>query len=132
MQATKFHRVPFTVEAFQVTPNNMEFLEAWCQGQIVRGGNAPFIRVPVDRPKNRRATEAHIGMWIVVLVVNNENSYKVYKDQWMQTDFISDDDLRNIVCCDHHCTGAAANNNVRKLTYPGVTPLSVFNKQRSA
>lgn len=77
----KFVRKPFVVEGFEVTPENIEELAAWCGGEVKvsegrRGQEAQqrYIKVSVKRPLNDRQTRAYPGDWIL----SAGTGFKVY------------------------------------------------------
>ena len=87
MNPTRFMRVPFFVTGYKVTPDNMEQIARWCDGYVVKSGETPFIRVPVDRPTNKKQTEAYPGMWVLLSVKRGRKSYKVYYEEVLQKNF---------------------------------------------
>jgi hypothetical protein len=76
----KFVRKPFVVEGYEVTPENIEELAAWCGGEVKysegRRGQAQqqYIKVAVKRPLNDRQTRAYPGDW----VLSAGTGFKVY------------------------------------------------------
>lgn len=78
---TTYRRKTFSVEAIQVTEDNMDAVANWCQGKVLanRGesgeGNARFfVKVPVKRPLNDRQSRAYVGDW----VLEARSGFKVY------------------------------------------------------
>jgi hypothetical protein len=98
MKATMFMRQPFYVAGHLVTEDNMDAIAKWCQGHVIRDGGRSFIRVPVDRPTNKRQTEAYAGTWVTLSKQREERSFKVYTEEWLEKNFIRlpDDDLYDI------------------------------------
>lgn len=86
MKATRFMRIPFFVSGYLVTEDNMEAVAKWCEGHVIRG-EKPFVRVPVDRPTNKRQTEAYPGTWVIVSLYKGERSFKVYTEEWLKKQF---------------------------------------------
>lgn len=64
-----YTRKPFTVEAVQVTPQNLEEVAKWCGGEIIterRGGReVKYIKVDVSRPMTERQTKAFVEDWVL-------------------------------------------------------------------
>lgn len=90
MKATRFMRQPFFVIGYPVTEKNIKTIAKWCQGQIITDDNDKplFIRVPVNRPLNRRQTEAYPGMWVLLSEDDRgEKSFKVYTYEWLMKNF---------------------------------------------
>lgn len=67
----KFARVPFFVDAVQVTEENMEEVAEWCGGQIMdfdetaRVKTKRFIKIKVHNPQNPRQTQAFEGDYVL-------------------------------------------------------------------
>lgn len=81
IQTRMFDRNPFSVEAVQVTPENMEEVATWCGGvlQHLPGKEEgeqgkPYVKVDTHRPHNVRQTQAFVGDW----VSSSEAGFKVY------------------------------------------------------
>lgn len=80
MTALKYLRRPFTVDAFEVTEENLEEVAKWCNGDIEEASHKPgkplrkCVRVRVLRPLNERQTKAFPGNF----VVHAGTGYKVY------------------------------------------------------
>lgn len=83
IQSARFNRRPFSVDAIQVTAENMEAAALWCKGKIEhtradesRGlVETPFVKVEVYAPRNVRQTRAFRGDWIVKA---DNGTYRVY------------------------------------------------------
>lgn len=99
MKATRFMRQPFFVSGFKVTIENMEEIAKWCEGYVIREAERPFIRVPVDRPTNRRQTEAYVGTWVLISKQRGEKSFKVYTEEWLLKNFfeLPEDELEGFM-----------------------------------
>lgn len=67
MQVEKYARVPFVVDAVQVTRANIHDVAEWCGGTVVpaEGDVAEHIKVKVYRPISDRQTQAFPGDWIL-------------------------------------------------------------------
>lgn len=66
VQTTTYVRKPFEVEAVEVTDENMEAIQEWCQGTLQMEENGrKFIKVRVARALNERQTKAFPGDWIL-------------------------------------------------------------------
>lgn len=124
MKATRFMRQPFIVTGYQVHEEDMDAIAKWCQGHVIRNTERPFIRVPVDRPTNRKQTEAYLGTWVLLFNQRGENSFKVYTPEWLEKNFFQlppeiEDKEENEptvevtadICCVHDRIGS----NVRAL-----------------
>lgn len=87
METQKFTRKPFEIDAVQVTPENLEEVAAWCQGEILAGESEDtaqrHIKVRVHRPLNDRQTKAYPGDWVLYA----GKGYKVYTDKAFKTSF---------------------------------------------
>lgn len=75
-------RRPFSVEAVQVTRENMAEVAEWCGGEVtdtVSGSGkvravVPYVKVPVQDAKRAIATMALTGNWVVKM----GTSFRVY------------------------------------------------------
>ena len=86
MQVKQFVRRPFTVDAVQVTEENMEDVAKWCGGDVrtlkakIDGDEhevgSKFIKVRVYRPMGERQTMAFVDDWVLYA----GKGYKVYTD----------------------------------------------------
>jgi hypothetical protein len=69
LKTEKFERVPFTIDAVQVTSENMEEVAKWCKGEVktetFKGRKATFIEVDVSRPMTERQKKAMVGDWVL-------------------------------------------------------------------
>lgn len=73
----EFERLPFSVQAVEVTAENMKQVAKWCGGEIKsagRRGIQKFIWIEVKRALNDRQKSAYIGDW----VLRAGSGYKVY------------------------------------------------------
>lgn len=66
-----------SVQAVQITEENITEVAGWCGAPIVGDGPSRFLRVNAHRPQNKRQTEGHLGDWIVKQGPN----FKVFLDQ---------------------------------------------------
>ncbi len=84
-----YARKPFHVDAVQVTPENMNDLSAWCEGEIHNTGasnagqGVNFIKVQVHRPLTERQTRAFVGDWILYA----GSGFKVYTTKAFENSF---------------------------------------------
>lgn len=89
IQTAKFVRKPFTVDAVQVTVENMEQVAAWCWGTIYTRDPqsnediTPFIQVRVINPIREKQTKAYPGNW----VLHAGQGFKVYTDKAFKATF---------------------------------------------
>lgn len=88
-------RKPFVVSGYRVTDDtedtkgNMEAIAKWCEGNVVRNTERPFVRVPVNRPTNKKQTEAYDGTWVLLSYTpRGEKSFKVYSAEWLEKNFL--------------------------------------------
>lgn len=82
MQVTKFVRKPFEVDGIRVTPDNIQEVAEWCQGEVRTtkgkdGEDVSTVKVRVLRPMNERQTIAYEGDWILYA----GTGYKVYTNK---------------------------------------------------
>lgn len=85
LEVRDFDRVSFTVQAVQVTSENMDAVAKWCGGDVKTSpkpdhdtveGHVPekFVKVRVYRPMGERQTMAFVGDWVLYA----GKGYKVY------------------------------------------------------
>lgn len=78
MEIKKFTRRQFPVTAVQVTPDNLDEVAAWCDGEVKEtNARDKFVHVKVHRPQNTKQTRAFPGDWVSL----SEQGYKVYTDK---------------------------------------------------
>jgi hypothetical protein len=81
-----FERLPFTIQAIQVTPENIHQVAKWCRGRVKSEGKRglkKYIQVEVKRALNERQTKAYIGDW----VLKAGSGFKVYTPKAFETSF---------------------------------------------
>lgn len=69
----RYRRRPFSVEAIQLTAENVEDVANWCGGIIRTGvnplnkqaGPGKYIKIEVKRALNDRQTRAYVGDWVL-------------------------------------------------------------------
>lgn len=92
IETMKYVRVPFHVDAVQVTAENMAEVAKWCGGQIatvtddgvVSVSGSKFINVRhVKRPLTPRQKRAFVGDWVLYA----GSGFKVYTDTAFQKCF---------------------------------------------
>lgn len=100
IETERYVRMPFYVDAVQVTSANMEAVAKWCNADVrtsgkpdrdvqnaLEGGTgtAPerYIKVRVQRPANDRQSMAFVGDWILYA----GTGYKVYTDRAFHKSF---------------------------------------------
>ena len=73
---SQYVRKPLYVEAVQITPENLDAVAEWCQGQVKQEERerVRYIRVRVHNPITPRQTKAFIGDWILYTT----KGYKIY------------------------------------------------------
>lgn len=80
LEFKKAIRIPFEVNAIQVTPTNMEEVAKWCGGKILEDPNKgeqmsrKYIYVNTPNPPSERQKHAYLGDWVLKL---NKN-FKVF------------------------------------------------------
>jgi hypothetical protein len=74
METSKYARKPFTVDAVQVTDENIMEVAQWCSGEVVVDDSGKHIKVRVARVLNERQTKAYVGDWVLYA----GTGYKVY------------------------------------------------------
>jgi hypothetical protein len=89
---TRYTRVPFPVDAVQVTEENLEEIAVWTDGQVktanrtIRDENgkptgqkekAEYISIETHRPLNERQKRAFVGDW----VLRSESGFKIYTEK---------------------------------------------------
>lgn len=78
IQASKFVRKPFFVDAVLVTAENIRDVAEWCNGEVrIDDNSRAFIKVRVVRPLNERQTMAFVGDWVLYA----GTGYKVYSSK---------------------------------------------------
>lgn len=84
MISEKYIRKSFTVDAVQVTEENLEEVAKWAQGEVLvseRGDN--YVRVRVHNPLTERQTRAFPGDWVLYA----SKGYKVYTQKAFERSF---------------------------------------------
>jgi hypothetical protein len=77
LKLENYERLPFTIQAVEVTAENMKAVAKWCGGQIRTSGKRgiqKYIKVEVKRALNDRQTMAYIGDF----VLKAGSGFKVY------------------------------------------------------
>lgn len=84
IETTKFERIPFEVEAVQVTEENLEEVASWCDGSVnrKRRDKKPFVEVKVVNPRIE-PRNAFVGDW----VLRATKGFKVYNAMAFQKCF---------------------------------------------
>lgn len=86
LKIEEFERLPFTIEAVQVTPQNIRQVAKWCRGTVEsagRRGIQKYIQVEVKRALNDRQTRAYVGDW----VLKAGTGFKVYTPKAFEESF---------------------------------------------
>lgn len=88
IQAEKYARKPFIVDAVQVTADNLAEVAHWVQGDVrtERDENnqpAQYVHVRVHRALNERQTKAFVGDWVLYA----GTGYKVYTEKAFKSTF---------------------------------------------
>ena len=88
---TRYVRKTFSVDAVQVTAENMELVAEWCKGTIQEETNPQtnevqkFIKVDVVKPLHDRQTKAYVGDWVLS---GPHNTHKVYTHKAFNGSFV--------------------------------------------
>lgn len=78
MKTVTYVRKPFEVEAAQVTEDNLNEIQDWCQGTIMsEDDGAQYVKVRVNRAMNERQTKAFPGDWVLFA----GTGFKVYTNK---------------------------------------------------
>lgn len=84
IQTETYDRKPFTVQAIQVTLENIAEVAELCNGEVmVESGGDQFIKVDVHNPMNDKQTQAHVTDW----VLDSGRGYKVYTNKAFRAGF---------------------------------------------
>jgi hypothetical protein len=93
METTTYERIPFEVEAVQVTSANIAEVAKWCDGEVLnakpdrdlQSGRVPekYVRVRVHRPMSDRQTMAFVTDWVLYA----GKGYKVYTNAAFRNSF---------------------------------------------
>lgn len=86
LKIEEFERLPFTIQAVQVTPENINQVAKWCHGKVRTTGKRgiqKYIKVEVKRALNDRQTMAYIGDW----VLKAGSGFKVYTPKAFEESF---------------------------------------------
>jgi hypothetical protein len=85
MQTTTYNRKPLTVEAVQVTDENIYEVAKWCDGDVhtALGSGKKHIQVAVLHPLHKKQTRASVGDW----VLKSDQGFKIYADTAFQKGF---------------------------------------------
>ena len=94
MNIQQFVRLPFYVDAVQVTQDNMAEVAEWCSGRIqqadLRSGPVDYIKVAVPHTVSERQTMAFVGDW----VLKAGKTFKVYTQKAFDGSFEAIDEPR--------------------------------------
>jgi hypothetical protein len=84
----QYQRKPFTVEAVQVTLENMQEISDWCSGEVIvekLGAKLiQYIKVEVTHAISERQKKAFIGDW----VLKTNTGYKCYSKRAFPSNFV--------------------------------------------
>lgn len=91
MEIKQFDRKAFSVQAVQVTRENMKEVAEWCGGSIetkvtpTRNGQRTekYVKVDVQKPLNEKQTQAFISDWVLL----SGKKFKVYTDKAFHATF---------------------------------------------
>ena len=88
MDTQVYFRKAFSVEAVQVTNENIDEIVEWTSGHLQQDPNGVFVRVQVQRPMTNRQTKAYVGDWLL----KSNRGFKVYTDAAFRNGFLKDED----------------------------------------
>ena len=88
MDVQTYFRKAFSVEAVQVTAENLDEVTRWCSGGLSGGKDDRYIKVKVLKPTTIRQTKAYIGDWLL----KSNRGFKVYTDKAFNNNFMKDED----------------------------------------
>jgi hypothetical protein len=86
LKIEQYERLPFTIQAVQVTPENIYQVAKWCRGKVKtagRRGIQKYIQVEVKRALNERQTKAYVDDW----VLKAGTGFKVYTPKAFEESF---------------------------------------------
>lgn len=83
LETKKYARKPFSVDAVQITADNMEEVASWAQGEVREENGVKYVHVRVHRPLNERQTKGYVGDWVLYA----GTGYKVYTDKAFEGSF---------------------------------------------
>jgi hypothetical protein len=85
-----YTRKPFTVQAVQVTEDNLNTVAEWCGGEVqTLSNNVKFIKVDVSRPITTRQTRAFLGDWVLYA----GRGFKVYTEKAFRMNFAPEENV---------------------------------------
>ena len=90
MNIQKYTRRPFTVQAVQVTLENMREVAEWCGGVVVEADRPEnsYIKAKIARPLNKRQTQAFAGDYVLKM----GRGVKIYLEKAFDKAFVPADD----------------------------------------
>lgn len=84
----EYSRKPLTVEAVQITDDNIKEVAEWCGGDVCsftsNGVTTWSIEVKVLHAKKTPAQQAHVGDWIL----KSKQGVKIYQDMPFRKGFV--------------------------------------------
>lgn len=85
METTTYNRKPLTVEAVQVTEDNLYDVAKWSGGDVhsALGSAKKYIEIAVLHPLHKKQTRASEGDW----VLKSDQGFKIYADTAFQKGF---------------------------------------------
>lgn len=85
LEIKRYTHIPLTVEAVQITSENMAAVAEWCGGTIQTDGvRKEYIRVAVLKPLNERQTCGYVGDW----VLKTDIGLKIYLNRAFRRAFV--------------------------------------------
>lgn len=106
LETTKYVRKPFLIDAAQVTPENIQEIAKWVDGEIRSDDLGQYVKVRVHRPLNDRQTKAYVGDHVLYA----GTGYKVYTPKAFANSFeqasgesvmvdtrVANDEVENVV-----------------------------------
>lgn len=83
LDVNQYARKPFTVQAVQVTQENIDDVALWSDGKVVNEADSQFVKIDVRRPLHERQTKAYPGDW----VLRAGQGFRVYNDSAFRNQF---------------------------------------------
>lgn len=86
----KYIRRPFTVQAVQVTLENMHEVAEWCGGVVVKADRPEnsYVKAKIAHPLNKRQTQAFAGDYVLKM----GRGFKIYLEKAFGKTFIPADE----------------------------------------
>ena len=88
LKIQEFSRKTFTVEAVEVTEENLKEVAQWCGGRVKMNGGDPYVHVPVRKPANPNKPANPFKAFVGYKVLKSgEKSFRVYSPTGFEAAF---------------------------------------------